>query len=58
MAVKASGRIRRFMRRGNEAAAFEWRVICGTHNLLKLYRRALGDTSAAPCSRIASVPAC
>ena len=54
MAVKASGHIRRFMRRGNEAAASEWRVICGTHNLLKLYRRAIGDGSAAPYSRMAS----
>ena len=56
--IKDGRHIRRFMRRGKQAAASEWRLICGTHNLLKLYRRALGDTSAAPCSRIASVPAC
>ena len=41
-----------------EAAASEWKLIFGTHNLLKLYRRALGDASAAPYSRMASVPAC
>ena len=46
------------MRRGKEAAASEWKLICGTHNLLKLYRRALGDASAAPYSWMASVPAC
>jgi len=29
---------RRFMRRGLEAARSEWRLICGAHNLLKLFR--------------------
>jgi len=28
----------RFMRRGHEAARSEWRLICGAHNLLKLFR--------------------
>ena len=41
------------MRRAKDAAASEWKLICGTHNLLKLYRRALRDTAAAPYSRIA-----
>jgi len=27
-----------FMRRGLEAAQNEWRLICATHNLLKLFR--------------------
>ena len=45
--------IRHFMRRGKAAAASEWKLICGTHNLLKLYRRALRDPAAASYSRIA-----
>ena len=56
--IKDGRHIRRFMRRGKEVAASEWKLICGTHNLLKLYRRTLGDASAAPYSRMASVPAC
>jgi vacuolar-type H+-ATPase subunit H len=28
----------RFLRRGQEAARSEWRMICGAHNLLKLFR--------------------
>ena len=46
--------IRRFMRRGKAAADSEWKLIAGTHNLLKLYRRALTDPTAAPYSRIAA----
>ena len=56
--IKDGRHIRRFMRRGKEAAASEWKLICGTHNLLKLYRRALGDASAAPYSRMATVANC
>ena len=51
--IKDGRQIRGFMRRGKAAAASEWKLICGTHNLLKLYRRALRDTAAAPYSRIA-----
>jgi transposase len=29
----------RFMRRGLPACAAEWKLLCGTHNLLKLWRR-------------------
>ena len=29
----------RFMRRGLRACAAEWKLLCGTHNLLKLWRR-------------------
>jgi len=36
--VKATRGCRRFMRRGLEAAASEWKLICATHNLLKLFR--------------------
>ena len=28
----------RFMRRGLRACAAEWKLLCGTHNLLKLWR--------------------
>jgi hypothetical protein len=37
---------RRFMRRGKTAAAAEWKLLMGTHNLLKLYRRTLTDPTA------------
>ncbi|MDA8398992.1 MAG: hypothetical protein M0008_02925 [Actinomycetota bacterium] len=56
--IKDGRHIRGFMRRGKAAAASEWKLICGTHNLLKLYRRALGDAGAAPYSRMATVPTC
>jgi transposase len=52
--IKDARGIRSFMRRGKAAADSEWKLICGTHNLLKLYRRALTNTSAAPYSRIAA----
>ena len=29
---------RRFMRRGLAACDAEWKLLCGTHNLLKLWR--------------------
>jgi transposase len=56
--IKDGRNIRGFMRRGKAAAASEWQLICGTHNLLKLYRRALGDAGAAPYSRIAAALSC
>jgi hypothetical protein len=34
--IKANLRFRRFSRRGRHAALSEWRLICSTHNLLKL----------------------
>ncbi len=52
--VKEGRGIRRFMRRGKKAAQSEWQLIAGTHNLLKLYRRALTDTSIAPYSRLST----
>jgi len=39
---------RRFMRRGKAAAASEWKLLMGTHNLLKLYRQTLTDPTASP----------
>ena len=50
--------IRGFMRRGKAACDSEWKLICGTHNLLKLYRRARLDPSIAPYSRMAVGIAC
>jgi transposase len=50
--IKHARGIRGFSRRGKAAADSEWKLICGTHNLLKLYRRVLADPSAAPYSRI------
>jgi len=50
--IKQARGIRGFSRRGKTAADAEWKLICGTHNLLKLYRRALVDPTAAPYSRI------
>ena len=50
--IKHARGIRGFSRRGKAAADSEWKLICGTHNLLKLYRRVLVDPPAAPYSRI------
>ncbi|MBN9103353.1 MAG: transposase, partial [Pseudonocardia sp.] len=52
--IKQARGIRRFLRRGRAAAESEWQLIAGTHNLLKLYRRALTDTTVAPYSRLAT----
>ena len=35
----------RFMRRGLRACAAEWKLLCGTHNLLKLWRATMATTS-------------
>jgi Transposase domain (DUF772)/Transposase DDE domain len=35
----------RFMRRGLRACAAEWKLLCGTHNLLKLWRTTTATTS-------------
>jgi hypothetical protein len=44
---------RRFMRRGKAAAQSEWKLLMGTHNLLKIYRRSLVDPTTASWSRMA-----
>jgi transposase len=47
--IKEVRGIRRFRRRGFRACASEWRLICTTHNLLKLWRsRRRQDTPPAP----------
>ena len=45
-----------FMRRGHEAVRSEWRLICATHNLLKLFRSE--GSKFAQIKTIAKVPAC
>jgi transposase len=45
-----------FMRRGLEAVQSEWRLICATHNLLKLFRS--GGLKFAQIKTIAKAPAC
>jgi len=39
---------RRFMRRGKAAAQSEWKLLMGTHNLLKLYRQTLTNPASFP----------
>lgn len=36
--IKAGQRFTRFSRRGHDACAAEWKFVCATHNLLKIYR--------------------
>jgi hypothetical protein len=36
----------RFLRRGRAACRSEWRLIAGTHNLLKLHRHEIGLMAA------------
>jgi len=35
----------RFMRRGLRACQAEWKLLCGSHNLLKLWRTTTATTS-------------
>lgn len=46
-----------FMRRGIEAVRSEWRLICATHNLLKLFRNAASKVSRIGMITV-KVPAC
>jgi transposase len=41
---------RRFMRRGLRACQAEWKLLCGTHNLLKLWRHQATRPSASPAT--------
>jgi len=45
--IKSVRVIDRFMRRGLEACAQEWKLICATHNLLKLWRSGRGIPALA-----------
>jgi hypothetical protein len=40
----------RFMRRGFAACDAEWKLLCGTHNLLKLWRHRTIPRSASPAT--------
>ena len=49
--IKEQQGARRFLRRGMAACQAEWKLLCGTHNLLKLWRhtatqRAVGAATA------------
>jgi transposase len=39
---------RRFLRRGLRACQAEWKLLCGTHNLLKLWRHTVTPRAARP----------
>jgi Transposase DDE domain len=39
---------RRLIRRGLRACTAEWKLLCGTHNLLKLWRHQAARPSASP----------
>jgi hypothetical protein len=41
---------RRFLRRGTAACQAEWKLLCGTHNLLKLWRHTAIQQSARPAT--------
>ena len=41
---------RRFMRRGLRACQAEWKLLCGTHNLLKLWRYQTARALAKPAT--------
>jgi Transposase DDE domain len=42
---------RRFLRRGLVACEAEWKLLCGAHNLLKLYRHATPRHRRSPAER-------
>lgn len=46
-----------FMRRGLQAVRSEWKLICATHNMLKLFRSGAAKLSKIGM-RVAEVPAC
>jgi hypothetical protein len=39
---------RRFLRRGLEACEAEWKLLCGTHNLFKLWRHTHRQAAPTP----------
>jgi len=46
--IKEQQGARRFMRRGMHACQAEWKLLCGTHNLLKLWRHTVTPRAARP----------
>jgi transposase len=45
--IKDGRGARRFLRRGLAACAAEWKLLCGTHNLLKLWRHTVAQQAAS-----------
>jgi transposase len=48
--IKEQQGARRFMRRGMRACQAEWKLLCGTHNLLKLWRHTAIQQAARPAT--------
>jgi transposase len=48
--IKEQQGARRFLRRGLAACEAEWKLLCGTHNLLKLWRHRTRPPSASPAT--------
>jgi hypothetical protein len=48
--IKERQGARRFMRRGMRACEAEWKLLCGTHNLLKLWRHTATQPAARPAA--------
>jgi hypothetical protein len=46
--IKEQQGARRFLRRGMRACQAEWKLLCGTHNLLKLWRHTVTPRAARP----------
>jgi transposase len=48
--IKEQQGARRFLRRGRRACNAEWKLLCGTHNLLKLWRHTVTQQAARPAT--------
>jgi hypothetical protein len=48
--IKEQQGARRFMRRGITACDAEWKLLAGTHNLLKLWRHTVTQPAAMPAT--------
>jgi transposase len=48
--IKEQQGARRFLRRGLRACNAEWKLLCGTHNLLKLWRHTVTSRAARPAT--------
>jgi Transposase DDE domain len=48
--IKEQQGARRFLRRGMAACQAEWKLLCGTHNLLKLWRHTITQPAARPAT--------
>ncbi len=48
--IKEQQSARRFLRRGMPACKADWKLLCGTHNLLKLWRRTVTQPATRPAT--------